>query len=442
MALLVALHELAPELGISLTVAHLNHGLRGPAAEEDQQFVRNLAERLCIRCITERKDVRRLALRIGESLEMAGRRARYDFFVRAARKLGCTVAATAHTADDQAETIMLKVARGTGSSGLRGILRSTCWKRLKIVRPLLDVSRESIVQFLGKSGTAWREDASNLDTTFLRNRVRHEVIPFLESTLNPEVKKALLRLGNIMEEEGIWLDSMAAKLMDDCRASYGEDDTIAPADISCASLSSHPVAARRRVLRLWLASAGMPHELLDFETTERLDLLLTSWRTPGQLTLQDDWIVRREYGRLITSRNAGQIAIAFCERLKIPGETILKEQRLKITISLEPGFSRKKPAGIGRFPAQASLNAALWRRRRMVVRSWRTGDRMSPFGMIGSRKIQDIFTDAKTPKRLRHCAPLFECGREIIWLPGYRIANGWEVPDSGARALQVKVERI
>ncbi len=491
-ALLAALRELAPALSITLAVAHLNHRIRGRAAAEDQSFVRDLASRFGLKFTTAKRDIPRMARLSGESLEMAGRRARYDFFARAARKLGCAAAATAHTADDQAETILLKLARGAGSDGLRGIPRLTAWKGLRIVRPLREVDRKTILAFLKTRKLAWREDASNRDTAFLRNKVRHEVIPFLESSLNPELRRALLRLGNIMEEECAWLESLAAQILAECsvapdddmgeihfparssatggsavsmeigtgggksapylsgkevgralraRRSWVEGEARGNA-ILCEPLASHPVAARRRILRLWLDAAGMPREFLDFETTERLDHLLSRGEKPRDLTLPGGWTIRREYGRLLAKAEPEQDSCKFEARLEIPGETILPVQRLKIIASIGHGFSRERPPGIGCCPAHASLSAASWRKRVLTVRSWRPGDRISPLGMNGSKKVQDVFTDARVPKRLRHSVPLFECGGKVIWLPGYRIARGWEVPNASARSLQLSVERM
>ncbi len=440
-ALLAALRELAPALGISLAVAHLNHCIRGRAADEDQSFVRDLATSFGLEFTTARKNVPRMARLKGESLEMAGRRARYDFFMRAARKLGCAAAATAHTAGDQAETILLKLARGSGSDGLRGIPRLTSWKGLRIVRPLRDVDRKTILAFLKARKLAWREDASNRDTAFLRNRVRHEVIPFLESTLNPELRRALLRLGDIMEEEGAWLESLSMQLLAECSAA-ADDDTARNNVILCKKLAAYPVAARRRVLRLWLDSSGIPRELLDFETTERIDRLLSRGERPCDLTLPGGWMVRREYGRMVARAEPEQNSSAFKVRVRIPGETVLPAQRLKITASIGHGFSRERQPEIGCFPARASLSAASWRRRVITIRSWQPGDRINPLGMKGSKKLQDIFTDARVPKSLRHCVPIFECGGEVIWLPGYRIASGWKVPNVAARSLQIKVERM
>lgn len=459
MALLAVLHELAPEMDLELTVAHLNHCIRGREADEDERFVCDAAKRLGLDIVTGRRDVGRLARRNGQSLEMAGREARYAFFASVARKRGCAAAATGHTADDHAETFLLKLARGTGFGGLRGIPRSTTLKGLRIIRPLRDANRENIVRFLEKRGSAWREDASNQQVSFLRNRVRGQIMPAMQSMLNPQLRRALLRLGDIVEAENEWLDSLALKILSECRVPKGRERAAGDSggasvcgpsgmrrlpfgDILCEALAGRPLGARRRALRLWLVSSGLPHESLDFETIGRLDRLLVSGRTASSVTPAGGWVVRREYGRLIVRRAGDESPVAYSAPVLIPGETLLAEEGFRINASVEPGITRARPAGIGAFPDCASLNVEAWRRRKMIVRSWRRGDRMRPMGISGSKKLQDIFVDAKIAADVRRRAPIFECGGEIVWLPGYRIARGWQVPESGVRALQLRIERI
>jgi len=216
-ALLCALRDLSPSLGLRLTVAHLNHRIRGRAADRDAAFVRRLARRLKAPVALGRTDVPHLAKREGLSLEMASRKARYDFLAAAARKVKAHVIATAHTADDQAETVLLKLIRGAGPKGLAGIPLEATLRKTRIVRPLLEVSRDAIVAFLRERSESWREDETNRDESFQRNKVRHRILPLLESELNPQVRTALRRTADILREEDGWLDSLAASLLASCR---------------------------------------------------------------------------------------------------------------------------------------------------------------------------------------------------------------------------------
>ncbi|MCG2661148.1 MAG: tRNA lysidine(34) synthetase TilS, partial [Kiritimatiellae bacterium] len=295
-ALLAVLRRLAPAWKLRLTVAHLNHGIRGPAAAADAAFVAGLARRWKLEFVGGKVNVPVQARRRGISLEMAGRSARYGFFAKAARTHHCDAVATAHTADDQAETILLNLARGAGAAGLAGIPYIGRHGALNVVRPLRDVGRASVERFLARGRLAWREDATNADPAFLRNRVRHEVLPFLEERLNPGIRLALLRASDILTRENEWLDVLAEEILGQCR------EAVTGHALEANRLSGFPVAARRRVLRHWLEASGLDAEMLSFDAIERLDNLITRRLTDRggrAVTLSGGWLVRR-YGNKLT----------------------------------------------------------------------------------------------------------------------------------------------
>jgi len=499
-ALLAALRELAPAWKLHLTVAHLNHGIRGPAAAADAAFVAAMARRWKLEFAGGRINVPVQARRMGISLEMAGRKARYDFFAKAARAHHCEAVAAAHTADDQAETILLNLARGAGAAGLAGIPYIGRHGTLKVVRPLRDVNRKSIERFLESRHLAWREDATNADPAFLRNRVRHEVLPFLEKRLNPEIRQALLRVSDILAGENEWLEVLVDDIFEQC-CMAGRGDVMhaarqgrlaPPMDVSMGKgrakplaepldakrLAGFPRATRRRVLRRWLEVCKLGAEALSFDAIERLDNLVGDRRGGRAVTLSGGWLVRRDgdklalsMGRqgdfnvvagvadpgprstiaatekfpLIALRASGpdssvESAQAFSMRLVVPGRTRLPKQGIRIAASIGPGIVKERPASVGALPARASLSLRAWRKRRLLARSWKPGDRMRPLGLKGSKKLQDIFGDGKVPMTMRHCLPIIECGGEIVWIPGYRIAQGWAVRSDEPLALQLVVE--
>lgn len=448
-AMLHLLHSLAPELGLRLTVAHLHHGLRGADADTDAAFVREAARRLNCPGVFARADIRRRARRQHVSLEMAGRAARYDFLVKTARRLHCDAVATAHTADDHVETMLLKLARGAGPQGLCGISRLAEHRGVSIIRPLRDIWRRELLAYLRRRRLGWREDASNADTAFLRNRVRHAVLPMLMRQLNPRLRQALWRTGEIMEQENAWLAELAGPIYRQCRLP-GQTPIL-----NCDLLKAYPLAARRRVLRLWLAEAGIPPEALNFEAVQRLEKLLPAGRSGRAAHLPGGFCVRREYSllRINPPADARRAAARRTERLttgspsrpamadggfevvlKIPGRTAPRDQAWRIDCALEP-----KPAAIAGAPDCALVSAARWRRGRITARNWRPGDRMQPFGMMGTRKIQDIFSDLKVPASRRRQLPILVCRGEIVWVPGYRIARDWAVRPSDRRVLRIRL---
>jgi tRNA(Ile)-lysidine synthase len=430
-AMLHALVALSEPLGFRISVAHLNHGIRSEAAE-DCRFVKTLCQTLGVPFKEGQADVPALAAAPGVSLEMAARDARYQFFARAAEVLNADAVATAHTRDDQAETVLLKLCRGAGSSGLDGIARNTRIAGLRVIRPLLDVSRADIERFLQKRNLAWRDDATNSDTTLKRNFIRHDVLPLLEQHLNPKVKEALARTAVILTGENALLADLTAEAMDEI---LDPDGTL-----RVEALCGRPLALQRRVLRQWLIHRGTPARQMRFDLVERVLALAAATVGTGAVTLTNTREVRREYARLRVVDCATEGADIPQTTLMTPGETGIDSIGLRVVATLRTGFERIPPGPLGQHPAEACIRWDSKIPPVIEVRSWRPGDRISPLGMVGSRKLQDLFVDAKLPRHLRAHIPIFVCGDEILWIPGYRIAQNWAVLDQKQRSLQLRVE--
>lgn len=434
-AMLSVLCELAGPLKLGIVVGHLNHCIRGKAATADAAFVRRLARKFKLPAEIGRADVPRLAREGGVSVEMAAREARYEFLARVAHRRKCSAVATAHTMDDQAETVLLKLARGAGAGGLGGIRRKNVMHGVIVVRPLLDIARADIVAHLGALGLRWREDRTNTDQSYLRNRVRHKVLPFLSQTMNPGIHRALARAGDVLGVEDEWMDSFAAMALLECVGAGGKNAIMAD---RLAKL--HP-ALRRRVLRQWLVAGGVPVESVDYDAVMRVEQLTAAGEGGRSGIVGAGWLVSRAGDRMLLEQDILSPA-AFEMKVKVPGETRLAAQKLCIKAVSGRGIIRQKPAGAGSLPAAASLDARVGRPgHRLVVRSWRAGDRMSPLGMSGSRKVQDILTDAKLTKSERNAVPIFECDGEIVWIPGYMVARGWSVKDESSPSLRLSVVR-
>jgi tRNA(Ile)-lysidine synthase len=436
-ALLHALHALARRRRWRLMVAHLNHGIRGRAAAADAAFVRDLSRQLRLPCTMGRAAVPALARQRGVSLEMAARAARYAFFARAARRAGAAVVATAHTADDQAETVLMRLLRGAGPAGLGGIPYAAEHPGIRVVRPLLDVTRPALLAYLQSRKFGWREDETNADESIPRNRVRHDLLPRLERDFNPQVREALLRGSRLIRDDGAFLDHVAAGL----HRAFGKGH--APHELDLEQVRACVPALRRRILRLWLQQAGMAAAGLDFDVIERISALAGRVRGGATLTLSGGWRVTRGSNVVRVSRpTPPPAARATRYRLRVPGLTPLPALGVRIHVKVAPGLVRERDARPGKWPARASLSLAAWRQRALYVRTARPGDRMQPYGLTGSKKLQDILVDAKVPRAERALLPVVECGHRIIWLPGYRIDRAWAVADPGAPALQITVEPI
>jgi tRNA(Ile)-lysidine synthase len=370
-ALLHSLHR----LGIPLTAAHLNHSIRGADADADEAFVKQLCDRLGIRCVTGKADVPAIASEKGISIEMAAREARHAFFRSVTSSLKPQVSslsvALAHHADDQIETFFLRAARGTGPGGLGGMRAVQSLEGLRLIRPMLGIRRAEILRWLKQEGLVWREDVTNTDEAIPRNFVRNQLLPRF-ATLNGRAAENLLRTMALLRDE--------------------EDRT--------------PQAVRRREIRDWLIEHGVRP---GFDAIERVIDFAAQTEGSKSLDLEGVRIVN-EYGAL----RAGPPEGVF------PGNLTIKEG-----------------VGILRGPWCASVSLAKVAGRNVAARPARPGDRMEPYGMEGSKKLQDIFTDLKIPKAQRGTWPVVECGGEILWLPGYRIARGWELSSETEPALHL-----
>ncbi|NLB55340.1 MAG: tRNA lysidine(34) synthetase TilS [Lentisphaerae bacterium] len=437
-AMAFALHMLAPELGLELAACHLNHQIRGNAADKDAGFARNLAAQLGVPYLESSHNVPELVRTKKISLEMAAREARYSFFRRAVKQLSCGAVATGHTADDQAETFILKLARGAGTRGLSGISYRSEWDGLTLIRPILDISRDRIIAFLTEQGYEWCEDATNADTELLRNRVRHETIPFLERTLNPKIRTSIIRTTDILDTDQDWLNDLAEQAWHDL---YIPPDHISPyPSLDAAKLLSQHDACKRRIIIKWIHEVGIPENRIDFDMVERTRALVATDLRPRSALLCDNKSAKLHNDRLILIDNEERKD--FCIEMEVPGEYCLNDLGLMIKINESIGYSIE-PVGIpGQIPASASFSADRVAGNRIVVRSRRPADRMQPIGLNGSKKLKDILIEAKLTQAQKDAVPVFEICGEIVWMPGYRIGEGWQVEDKQSKSVRISVEYV
>jgi len=436
MALLHVLDRLRCDIGCRLSVAHLHHGLRGADADADQAFVQNQAAERGIECVVGRVDIAGIARAEKISLEMAARRARYAFLADTALASGAHAIATGHTLDDQAETVLLKLSRGAGATGLGGISHESRLNRTRVIRPLRDCRRADLERMLCEAGIAWCEDVSNRDLAMLRNRMRHQVLPLLARDINPNIVEVLSRTAEILRADDACLDDLARDAMPDVRAI--ED----PDAIDVSALGRRPLALRRRLLRLWLSAAGVEEDNLDFDLIHRVDLLAGHQEGTQEVAVGGGRSAVRTYGILRLRDEPAASATPFAERISIPGETRLMDCGCVVRTCEWTGIVTTPPTGPGVLPAAGSLGRTAVGDSPVVVRSWRPGDRIRPTGMKGSIKLQDLYVNHKIPRVRRSGIPIFECRDEIVWIPGYRVARGWEVPGPDAPSLSLHVEAL
>jgi tRNA(Ile)-lysidine synthase len=255
----------------------------------------------------------------------------------------------------------------------------------------------------------------------------------LEHRLNPRLRESLVRTAEILRADNEVIETLVQRWWDRHGGDNGQS-------LACQPLRRLPLALRRRVLQKWLLAAGLPAEGIDFELIERLVLLVAESAGSVGMELPDHRHVIREYDDLRIIRRGISRKQSYARVLKIPGVTMVPNAGLRVEVVIQPGLL-KQPCRIpGQLPAVASLGRVV--RNNLTIRSWRAGDRMRPFGLNGSKKIQDILTDAKVPKADRNRIPVVTHGDEIVWLPGYRVAGGWEVTDKQAPALRISINHL
>lgn len=418
--ILAGLAELSPRL----VLAHLNHQLRGAESDRDELFCRRLAERYGLPFHSRSRDVAAFARRERLNLEDAGRRARMEFLEQVRGSFRAAVIALAHHADDQAETVLMRLLRGSGMTGLRGMSFRGPGSR---IRPLLEISRGEIEAYLRERGLEHREDASNRDTTFLRNRIRHELLPLLEQ-YNPAIRQRLVATAAILADEDDLLEQLAADL--GARACC-----LTPDSVSCslASLAGEPPPLRRRLLRQLLAHLAGNGEQISRRHIQALEELMDSPRPNATLNLpRGIWAVR-EYGTLFLRRGPHQERLEREEReLPGPGRYLLTDgSRLDlIPTSTPPDPASLPPTTVLFDPGKAPFP---WR-----VRSFTPGDRILPRGMAGSKKVKELFMERRVPRSHRERIPLLFSGDRLLWVCGLRSSRLAE-PDNESGGIIMAV---
>ena len=430
-ALLHALHELTcrGDLRARLVVAHINHGLRGASSDADEASVCHHAWKLGLPCVVVHADVKARARRDGVSIEMAARTCRREALVSIAAEVGAHVIAVGHTADDQAETVLQRICRGTSVTGVAGIGHLTPIGIARLVRPLLDVRHRDAVAFLKAHGIPWREDESNTSRAFQRNRVRHDVLPLLRATLNQKIDDALVRLAARAGEDEAVLSALATRAQ---RACIRSGRLHGRRFLRCAP------AIQARVVATWLFESGVPPAAVGSELVARVrDVIAAGARLslPGGLLLRSVhgvWFLRPG---AVTARDSIRPVW-----VRVPGKTALPRLDAMVSATEDRGFRRVKGQAIGRFPALAWIDAAKVGGASLKVRGWTPGDAMSPQGLRGRKKLQDIFVDRKVRADDRWRCPVVTCRGEIVWLPGYAVSQGWLVPDASSPSVRIKIE--
>jgi tRNA(Ile)-lysidine synthase len=419
-ALLRLMVDLRKELGVVVSVIHFNHKLRGADAEADEEFVKQLSRQHGLEFFCESGDVARHCDEQHLSIETGSRALRYQYFVSLLNSGRFNRIATAHTLDDQAETVLLKLVRGAGTRGLAGIYPKLAIDHRSgrhpdcenlIIRPLLEIRRKQLESYLDELGQDWREDKSNRDLRHSRNLVRHGILPRLERNLNPAVRETLAETAEIARgEEEYWTGQVAELIPQVWKSSKAGDNPAAVGALNLNLLLAQPLALQRRLIRAAAESLGFQ---LEFKHVEQiLQLSASQPRHPQATILPRGWRATRTEDEIILERSVDTLTADYEYHLSIPGEVKLPPAGRSIEALLV------RPDDESGYNPDHAFDPALLSKE-LRVRNWRPGDRFWPGHSRSPKKIKELLQERHLTGTDRKLRPVIVSGTEVIWLGGF-----------------------
>ena len=422
----VALLLLLAETDLSLAIVHLNHGLRGEESEGDEAFCGDLAVRLGLPFLCRRVDTKAA----GGNLEEAARDARRRFFFDLIKAGEVDMVATAHTRNDQAETVLFRLLRGAHLSGLAGIDPIS---QGRILRPLLDVDRQQLVDYLHERGQAWREDSSNTSTEFARNRIRHELLPQLTRDWNPELTKALAQTARLARDEEIYWAGVVKRIAEESFVLDG-NSIVFPASI----LVTHRVATGRRLVRHALDTVRGGLKGIEFQHIEAVLNLTAGQHGHGRVILPGLDVMRSfEWIRLsVYEPGIDRLAERNVQwTLTVPGEVEAPDRKRTVRVDLV-GNWRYGEGDTVEADLDWDLLRAVMPSDSLLLRSWKPGDQYMPAGSTGSKKVKELFQDRRIPIWERATWPIITAGTAIIWARAFGPASALVAGPATKRAVR------
>jgi tRNA(Ile)-lysidine synthase len=459
--LLHLLANLRVELNLNLTVAHLNHQLRGPDSQADAEFVQALSAQWQIPCLVETHNIAHLATERKQSIEEAARHVRYAFLWRVADQVGAAKIAVGHNADDQVETILMHFLRGAGLSGLRGMLPAMDIAQLRLymadlpaptsepppqlIRPLLNTPRRDIEAYCQEHHLLPRFDHSNLDTTFFRNRLRHELIPLLE-TYNPNLRQVLRRMAQVVTAEVDYLNSQLELVW----ATIVQSESTEKIVIDRAAWLKLPPALQRSTLRRAVQTLRRSLRDINFEHIDPAVAILQAGQVGARATLPGGLWVNLGYDTfVIIPKNTSafawpddwpQLAAELELKVQLPGITLLPYSNWQLTAAfLQPHHPHLLPQlSTGRWEAFLDADVV---GPNPILRTRRPGDKFAPLGLAGRRqKVNEFMINQKIPASWRPYLPLLTAGNQVLWVCGFRPDQQASLGPNTRRVLHLKFE--
>ncbi|MGB9780831.1 tRNA lysidine(34) synthetase TilS [Caldanaerobacter sp.] len=423
LCMLDVLFNLKEKFALELYVVHVNHMIRGEEAKKDAEYVADLCEELGLSFFLFEEDVPGIAKKMGLSEEQAGRYVRYRAFEETLRKVGGNKIAVAHNKNDVAETVLLNIIRGTGLKGLVGIKPVNG----NIIRPLIEVERREIEEYLKNKNLEPRIDRTNYEPLYARNKVRLQVIPYIEELFGIDLIENLSRMAAILQEEDEYLDNQCEEVFNQiCEVSMDE------VKVELSAFWVLHVALKRRLIRRMYFELKGDEYGLEYRHVEDV-LALLDKPTSSKIDLPFEIEALKMYNNLVIRKKKPKEKIKFKEILKIPGVTTIegigKFKAYVVDISQIDDFNKGKNI---KFFDYDKIKGEI------VVKNREEGDRFSPLGMRGTKKLKEFFIDEKIPREERDYIPLVAIGKEIVWVVGYRMSEKFKVDKGTSKVLVIE----
>jgi tRNA(Ile)-lysidine synthase len=428
-ALLHILDSLKDIYGIKLHAAHLEHGLRGDESVEDMEFVEALCESLSIPITTGSEKVGEIADRDGLSVEAAARKARYAFLDDVLMETGFKKIATGHNANDQAETVLMNLMRGSGIAGLSGMKPAM---GDKILRPLIEARRSEIMAYLEKKNIAYRTDSSNADTRFERNKVRSVLIPLIEKEFNPGIVDTLARTASVFSMVYEFFKDEVDKSMR--TAVKTEEGRVT---LNLELFNPYPDIVKLFTFHKVLGLLEDDEQVISYDTLSALLNVAGKSRSGSRIDIGAGIIALKEFDSIVIGRDLA-LYEPYEVQLNVPGETVIEGAgyvyRAEV-LKEKPETPDVYKSGESAYFDFNELGLPL------VARNWREGDRFVPFGLKGSKKVHDVFIDEKVPISKRTMIPLVSDADGVIWVTGVRRADRARVTDKTGTIVKITYSR-
>jgi tRNA(Ile)-lysidine synthase len=424
-ALVVALAQIAPEMGLELIVAHFNHALRGIEADQDERSARRLAKKLGLLFVSRKMDKK--VVPKGLSPEEFYREQRYRFLDEVAAANHAHKIALGHNLQDQGETVLLHLLRGSGLEGLKGIMPL---RGGKYIRPLIDISREEIIAFLEETGIAYRQDSSNESTLHLRNKIRLELLPFLRKEFNPRIDENLAQTAEILREENKFIrQSVEKALKTTCIKKQKNKITL-----NIEYLNMLPKAIRRRLLKELLEKFSLRKNGIAFLHIDCVDKLLQNKESGKKICLPFGVEARREYDNLILQRSKDCAArLEYAYAIKILGSVFLEERNLTVRLQV---IKKNQIADNVQNKDYFDLDKI---KLPLILRNRREGDWFQPLGMTGRQKIKSLFINHKIPQQRRNEIMLLVDQQAVLWIENMHLNDQVKITPETKNVLELEI---